>query len=139
MKDAAKYRIKYDQVWCVFDKNSFPKEHFNSALALAEKNKIKVAYSNEAFELWYLLHFNYIETAIPRGDYTYKLKERLGMKYEKNCKTMYNILLDKQKTAIKNAERLLSLYEKTDSYEKNPSTTVHLLVKELNKFLNSNC
>lgn len=139
VEDAAKKGIKYDQTWCVFDKNSFPKEHFNSALALAKKSKIEVAYSNEAFELWYLLHFDYIVTAISRKDYTHMLSERLGMRYEKNCKTMYNVLLNKQKTAIKNAERLLSLYEKNDPYENNPSTTVHLLVKELNKFLDSNC
>jgi hypothetical protein len=57
----------YDQVWCVFDRDSFPEEHFNRALALAKKHGIEVAYSNEAFELWYLLHFHYYNTGISRA------------------------------------------------------------------------
>jgi hypothetical protein len=50
---------EYDQVWCVFDRDSFPAQDFNNAIALADRNSIRVAYSNEAFELWYLLHFNF--------------------------------------------------------------------------------
>ena len=49
----------YDSVWCVFDRDSFPLQNFNRALQLAEQNGINVAYSNEAFEIWYLLHFHY--------------------------------------------------------------------------------
>jgi hypothetical protein len=50
----------YDQVWCVFDRDSFPVDSFNSALALARLHSFHVAYSNEAFELWYLLHYHYV-------------------------------------------------------------------------------
>ncbi|MDF5732679.1 MAG: RloB family protein, partial [Rhizonema sp. PD38] len=53
---------EYDQVWCVFDRDSFPRKDFNAALALATRENIQVAYSNEAFELWYLLHFHYYDT-----------------------------------------------------------------------------
>lgn len=56
----------YDEVWCVFDRDSFPVQNFNNALSLATKNNIKVAYSNEAFEIWYLLHFNYHDSATSR-------------------------------------------------------------------------
>jgi hypothetical protein len=38
----------YDQVWCVFDRDSFPVQNFNNALQIAERNDIRVAYSNEA-------------------------------------------------------------------------------------------
>ena len=41
----------YDQVWCVFDRDSFPAQNFNEAIALAERQGFQVAYSNEAFEL----------------------------------------------------------------------------------------
>ena len=34
----------------------------------AQKNKLKVAYSNDAFELWFLLHYQYF-------DNQYQLKE----------------------------------------------------------------
>jgi len=35
----------FDQVWCVFDRDSFPLKNFNEAIHLAEREKIKVAYS----------------------------------------------------------------------------------------------
>lgn len=43
----------YDQVWCVFDRDDVPPELFNQAIQLANGNSIKVAYSNQVFELWY--------------------------------------------------------------------------------------
>lgn len=48
---------------------------------------------------------------------------------------MYQELLDKQQTAIKNAEKLLKNYEPPKPGKDNPSTTVHLLVQKLNEFL----
>lgn len=49
---------KYDKVWCVFDKDDFSDEDFNEAIQLAEANKFGVAYSNQSFEYWLILHFN---------------------------------------------------------------------------------
>src|SRR5688572_20845892 len=33
----------YDQVWCVFDRDSFKTANFNDAFFLAQKNRIKIA------------------------------------------------------------------------------------------------
>lgn len=52
-----KATIPYDRVWAVFDKDSFPDVKFNGAIQKAISNGIDVAWSNEAFELWYLYHF----------------------------------------------------------------------------------
>jgi hypothetical protein len=125
----------FDQVWCVFDRDSFPAEHFNRALDLASANNIEVAYSNEAFELWYLLHFNYCDAAISRGDYTDILTRELGHKYEKNARSMYDELLSKQPAALRNADRLLNSYSPATPASDNPSTSVHKLVIELNRFI----
>ncbi len=125
----------YDQVWCVFDRNSFQVEAFNRAIAFAQQSDIQVAYSNEAFELWYLLHFNYYDTAMSRGDYITKLGELLGRKYEKNSETMYEEVERRQSDAIRNAKRLLEQYTPRDPAHDNPSTTVHLLVEQLNRFV----
>src|SRR5688572_11689147 len=57
-----KAKGEYDQAWCVFDRDSFSVESFNAAIKLAKQHRIKVAYSNEAFELWYLLHFDFLNT-----------------------------------------------------------------------------
>lgn len=56
----------FDEVWCVFDRDSFPAEHFNLAIDRAAREALLVAYSNEAFELWYLLHFCYLDAAVSR-------------------------------------------------------------------------
>lgn len=133
--DARKYGVKYDQVWCVFDKDSFPAENFNKAIVLAKKENIRIAYSNEAFELWYLLHFDYVCTAIARTQCIVNLSARLGGKYEKNSEEMYSKLYAKQAQAIQNAKNLLASYPNHIPHQNNPSTTVHLLVEELNQFL----
>lgn len=130
-----KEKDSYDQVWCVFDRDSFPSDRFNAAFILSEENDIKIAYSNEAFELWYLLHFNYYDSAISRKQYGDKLSELLGYKYEKNSNSIYDDLLDKQPDAIRNAKKLLLNYNPENPEKDNPSTKVHCLVIELNKFI----
>ncbi len=125
----------YDQVWVVFDRDTFPPERFNKALALAKNNDIQVAYSNEAFELWYVLHFEYLHTGISRQDYIKKLSQHLGNTYTKNTKALYDYLLPQQQQGIRNAEKLLQSYKPPCPEHDNPSTTVHLLVKQLNRFL----
>ncbi|QSJ20061.1 RloB domain-containing protein [Nostoc sp. UHCC 0702] len=125
----------YDQVWCVFDRNSWTIEDFNNAIKNANAQGFRVAYSNEAFELWYVLHFEFLNTGIPRSDYLKKLSYLLGRTYKKNSETIYDELFDKQSLAIKNAEKLFKQYEPHNSAKDNPSTTVHLLVQELNKFI----
>jgi len=123
----------YDQVWCVFDRDSFPAKNFNGALSLAKKEGIKVAYSNEAFELWYLLHFDYHDAAISRDLYAEKLSQKLGFEYVKNNPNMFELLEEIQEDAIEHAQRLLSTYITHHPYSDNPCTTVHQLVIELNK------
>ncbi|MBF0606211.1 MAG: RloB domain-containing protein [Magnetococcales bacterium] len=137
----------YHSVWAVFDKDDF--NQFNGAIQIANANNINVAYSNEAFELWYLLHFNYHDTAMSRKDYEPKLTGKIGRKYEKNSEGMYATIKDKQNNAIRNAKNLLNEYKPgndknfdpmkiTEGFNpanNNPSTTVHLLVEELNTYI----
>jgi len=124
----------YDHVWCVFDKDSFTDALFNEAIRLARDKGLRVAYSNEAFELWYLLHFDYHDAALSRDQYGEKLKERLGHPYAKNSTRMYEELLARQEDAIRNAGALLRRYDPHNPAKDNPCTTVHLLVAELNKW-----
>ena len=126
---------EYDQVWCVFDRDDSPKQDFNNAIANAERVGFKVAYSNEAFELWYVLHFEFLDTGITREDYIKKLKTHLNQQYKKNSNKIYEQIENLQSTAIKNAENLLKQYNPPNPESDNPSTTVHLLVKELNQFI----
>ena len=127
----------FDQVWCVFDLDNFPTQSFDQAIQLAEKENIKVAYSNEAFELWYVLHFDYLQAAIDRKQYISILETRLGRPYAKNDPTIYDHILSRQQTAIANAKRLIEEHhsQNINHSDKKPSTTVFELVLELNKFV----
>ncbi len=73
---------EYDQVWAVFDKDSFDKD-FNSAIQMGAQNKIDCAWSNEAFEIWYLLHFAYFTSGHSRDEYK-ELIEKHVKKVSKN-------------------------------------------------------
>lgn len=123
----------YDQVWCVFDKDSFSAQQVEEALKLAKRNGIKAAFSNEAFELWYLLHFDYLDSAISRNRYCDMLTERLGFRYEKNRPDMYQKLEKMLDNAVRNAVRLLESYNRHRPAHDNPCTTVHKLVLQLKK------
>ena len=63
------------------------------------------------------------------------LTNLLPDKYEKNSQTIYEELKDRQQDAIKHAKRLLQEYDRPNPETDNPSTTVHLLVEELNSFI----
>lgn len=135
--------IKFDSVWCVFDRDSFPPQRFNNAIELAvKKYKFEVAYSNEAFELWYLLHFVYIDSNINRNELTKKLdkimKKQYGVGYTKNDECMYLKIENRMNTAINNAEKLIELHQNISELnpeKNNPSTTVHKLVKYLKDYI----
>jgi RloB-like protein len=126
----------YDQVWCVFDRDpgtdSWTAQNFNSAMQKAEALGFQVAYSNECFEIWYILHFEYLNTGLPRDDYGRKLRQHLDQEYKKNDLDMYKKILDKQPIAIKLAKKLLASYDPHNPEKDNPCTTVHLLVEALN-------
>lgn len=136
VKTAENLRDKssYSETWCVFDRDSFPKANVKKALIHAAKVGIKCAFSNESFELWYVLHFCYLDTLISRGDYCKKLDGFIGRKYKKNDPDIFKLLLPKQSVAINNAKKL----EKTfytpgvSLCDVAPITTVYQLVERLN-------
>lgn len=124
---------EYDQVWCVFDRDDVPAGQFNEAIALADREGMYVAYSNEAFELWYLLHFHYYSTGITRHDYIQRLGKLLERQYTKNNEIMYDVLFERQPQALQRARNLLAMYDPARPVDDNPSTTVHMLVEALNQ------
>ena len=137
-----KSRQKYDRVWAVFDRDSFKANSFNSAIFKAKANFIECAWSNEAFELWYLLHFHNRVTAMSRDQYAKAIENavenKLGKKsskftYEKNNPDMYKILekFGDQDLAIKWAKDLDSKIQGESFANYNPITQVYKLVEEL--------
>jgi hypothetical protein len=135
-----------DYLWIVFDRDSFDADDFNNAIAKCAAENIKkpivnAAWTNEAFELWYLLHFNYHDTGLTRGQYKEKLEEAVskvaGSKfvYKKNDPDMYWLLKKHGRLdlAVRSAQKLIDRlwHPRTDYATHNPRTHVHDLVKEL--------
>jgi len=131
-KSARKEHAPYERIWVVFDRDDFPAQKFNRALALARShNEIAPCWSNECFELWYLLHFDYRDTPIGRKDLKSKLGKLLGRKYDKSDTSLYEALKEKIDTALKHAKRLAFENRKSSTPTRNPSTRVHQLVESL--------
>ena len=133
---------KYDRVWAVFDKDSFPSVQFNGAIQKAKANGVHCAWSNEAFELWYILHFQYRNTPMSRENYKKAIEKAVNSistskkkyKYKKNSLEMYSVLerFGNQEQASKWAEKLMNQHHSKDFSRHNPSTMVFKLVEELN-------
>ncbi|MCL2197935.1 MAG: RloB family protein [Defluviitaleaceae bacterium] len=72
-----KQRIPYEneKMIFVFDKDDFPANNFNTAINIATTRYpgCTVAWSNESFELWLCLHFEYIQSSLRRNEYNDKL------------------------------------------------------------------
>lgn len=165
-----KYSIKDDgiQIWCVYDRDieSNPcqineKDHeFNISISLAEQHDILVAWSNDAFELWILLHLMEISPEIEEAKsrtYYYeqltdyfnnkekpneeleKAKSHKSFSYKKDLKSKNNFIsivrdeiIPHTYTAIKRSEKLFDFFiSKPNHFEKKPCTNVHSLVKSL--------
>ena len=157
---ALRKKKAYDEVWCVFDadpKPSNPQQasNFNKAVALAQKSNINIAYSNQAFEYWLILHFNDHQGGkMNRTDYNSEINKFLkpfGTTYQGESSKfitneIFEILdgideknnIERKKLAINRAERNYNLHY-LDNHQ-NPagaesSTTVFKLVRRLLGFL----
>lgn len=106
-------------------------ENFKSAIADARRAKVKVAWSNPCFELWFLLHFELRSTFVDRADLPNLLTKRLGFDYAKNNTLLYVSLRDKIQDALRNAEKLAGL-NTAEPCDANPMTTVHEFFMENN-------
>lgn len=142
----------FDQVWCVFDKDDFNEQDFNDAIQIAKSNNFGVAYSNQAFEYWLILHFNdHQGGGMHRNDYNDRINSLLKpykVKYDGNGTKIveedFFELLDgfDEKTkykrvdlAIARAVRNDKQFDHTNPAREESSTTVFRLVQELLKHL----
>ncbi|RKD15151.1 hypothetical protein BCY91_06420 [Pelobium manganitolerans] len=133
---------KIDRLWVVCDKDNFSAQDFNGAIQRCHTSDVGCAWSNEAFELWYLLHFQYYENAMSRRVYKDMIENHLkplldeDFRYEKNSEQMYALLKEhgNLQDAIRNANRLAGRFEGRQDYANhNPCTMVWMLVEELLK------
>ncbi len=140
-----------DQKWCVFDKDDYFPHQFDNAITKAENNGFGVAWSNQAFEYWLLLHFeDHKGAALQRDQYKKKINKYIDddrNKYnldgrKKVSDQFANILFEDdmytgKQRVIQAIERAIRLCEEKKDLPPSGSescTTVYKLVKVLLKY-----
>lgn len=119
---------EFQHIWILYDQDSFPESDFDNTMyrcqALTERAKERgmeqefhAVWSNECVELWFVLHFRYLDSRITRWQYEEMLGELLGKKYQKDDPALFCILRPYLSTAIKNAKKLAETF----SLEQPPS------------------
>ncbi len=134
----------YRHVWVVYDTDDFPPRHIDKAAALCreyctEETEYHAVWSNQCVELWYLLHFSFMQSDIHRAEYWPKLSDCLlnigAGEYEKSRTDMYGILRPSLDTAIANARRLAVINEGKPPSESAPGTRIFELMEKLRPYL----
>jgi len=156
------------QVWCVFDrdKEETPTKiskgniEFDESIATANRNGIKVAWSNDSFELWILLHFEEVDITEEnknREKYYERLTEifnlleepnedlqkvkrydnwsyKNSLKHENNFRNIVRgEIISNVLLAIERAKNLEKHFDgmSLQNHEKSPYTLMHHLIGEL--------
>lgn len=140
--------ITFEQTWAVFDKDDLDlspgsRANFEEAFKVSESAGVSIAYSNECFELWLLLHFTDVsdELPIPRRELYAMLEAMIRkyadpqFKYEHGNATVLGYVekCGNEAMAIQRAEALDAKQEKKElaPVDSNPNTKVYKLVREL--------
>lgn len=145
---AANDSAPFDEVWVVYDHDDFGAERFNSAdaeirvLDGRRDEQWHAAWSHQAFEVWYLLHFQMFDSCLHRHLVQKKfgelLKQHCGRSgYRKNDPNIHELLSERQDDALRNARSLamkhaVGPFGDTAPANANPCTLVYLLVEALN-------
>lgn len=144
-----KAKKEVDFVWVVFDKDDADENaskilNFEDAFTIANNENFEIAYTNESFELWLLLHFIDVDknVPIPREEIYRLLKEEFQKiegyeNYEYDHSTIDERTIEivfkagDRDLAIKRAENLIEHHKENAPIDANPSTKVHILINEL--------
>jgi hypothetical protein len=141
----------YEQVWCVFDKDDFDVTDFNNAIVTAEAQNFGVAYSNQAFEYWIILHFDdHQGGGMHRKDYHKKINNLLkpfkltydGEGSKLITEEIFEVLegidektnRERKVLAIQRARKNYEQLEHANPATEESSTTVFRLVETLLKY-----
>ena len=128
---------QFDQVWAVYDKDDFPDKHYNDAIILAQKEGIESGHSNESFELWYILHFQFLQSALHRTSYITALSKILSIRYKKNSLDIAKQIHNKGDVnqAIAWAYNLEAMHADNNPSVSCPYTRVYVLVERLMAYI----
>ena len=133
----------YSHVWLVYDKDDFPADNFNATEELCRNNSSEddvtyhAIWSNQCIELWFLLHFMYLQSDLHRDEYYPKLTESLGDfgAYAKNREDIFDILFPNLDFAIANARKLDKVNQGKTPTQSAPGTKVFEIMEKFRDYL----
>ena len=134
----------FKHVWIVYDTDDFPPERINQTVEECKKlttdeTIYHALWSNQCIELWFMLHFNFVESDQHRSEYIPKLTEwlnRIGKgEYEKNREDIYDTLRPYLNDAIRNAKKLDESNRYKTPANAAPGTKVYELLELLRPYL----
>ena len=143
-KDVFASNIIYKHVWLVYDKDDFPDEQFDQTAIKCEsistdETRYHAIWSNQCIELWFLLHFMFLQSDIHRSEYWPKLTSCLkGIgqgSYRKNRPDMYQILRPHMDDALRNALLLEQINSGRTPSKSAPGTKMQDLIQTLRPYL----
>lgn len=122
--------VKYDQIFCVFDRDNNPSA-FLEAIHLCKSKKFVPIISNPCFELWPYLHFQMRESGFGSPQQALKaLKKLSGFEnYDKDGVQIFNNTFHLMEMACKRASDLVS--KQHDDPKEDPFTNIHILISRL--------
>ncbi len=144
---ASKSANVYRHVWVVYDTDDFPAQHIDETARLCNTDSngettYHAIWSNQCVELWFLLHFSFMQSNLHRKEYWPKLTEILKSigegEYRKNRDDMYRILYPYMNDAISNAKKLEKINRGKAPSKSAPGTMIHTLVEKLKPYLAEN-
>ena len=137
----------YQHIWIIYDKDDFPADAFDNTSSRCDAinkrfqdehrdTEFHVIWSNQCFELWLLLHFDYLHSDIDRNQYYDILSTRIGQHYDKKDPKIFETLLPNIDKAIKHAKRLMRNYPvESPPSQKAPATNFYELIEHLGGYL----
>ena len=147
---ASQYLRDANQVWCVFDiDNNYADGALEQAIRLSDETGVQIAYSNMAFEVWLLSHYQKVESSFDNARLIRQmnklLKDELGLncEYDKSDKELLKkYFLPNVEVAVENSkviyQRRVKQHEKQCEanknyrvWEWNSSTNVFQLIEAL--------
>jgi hypothetical protein len=148
---SAEAEKEVDTVWAVFDKddadlNATKRQRFDEAFQIAGVQNIKLAFSNEVFELWLLLFLMDVspEKPLPRKIVYELIQEEVRKRdgfanfvYKHGDTEILGVIevIGNEAAALKRAALLLDAHAEKLPIDTNPSTRVHLLVSEIREWI----
>jgi hypothetical protein len=125
------------QAYLVYDRDEFPTDRFDNTAfraGMVGGTRFHAIWSNRCVELWFLLHFQWLDADVDKKRYRAMLRRYIP--YEKNRAGLYAQLRERTPLAIRRARALYESYdEKAPPSKRCPATKMYELVEYLTAYL----